>query len=79
MTAMKMENEQKLTTTVEAVKQDEKEQFQKELDELKQQMEMDKVQALNREQQKTSCVEEQLKLLKEVSHFLISSSQNCTT
>ncbi|XP_065911075.1 forkhead-associated domain-containing protein 1-like isoform X2 [Dysidea avara] len=65
MSAMKMENEQKLTTTVEAVKQDEKEQFQKELNELKQHMEVDKTQALEREQQKTSSVEEQLKILRE--------------
>jgi len=69
MTAMKMENEQKLTTAVEAIKKDEKEQFQKELDELKQHMEVENAQALEREQQKTSSVEEQLKLLKEVSHF----------
>ena len=69
MSAMKMENEQKLTTTVEAVKQDEKEQFQKELNELKQHMEVDKTQALEREQQKTSSVEEQLKILREVNYF----------
>lgn len=67
MTAMKMENEQKLTTTVEAVKRDEKEQFQKELNDLKQCMEVDKAQAVEEERQKTFGVQEQLKMLREVS------------
>lgn len=64
---MKTENEQKLTSTVEAVREDEKNQFSKEMEEMKQRMEEDKAQAIA---EAVTSSQEQLKILKDVSCFI---------
>ena len=66
MTTMKLENEQKLTATVEAVKEDEKNRFSKEMEEVKQHLEEDKAQAIA---EAVTSIQEQLKILKDVSDF----------
>ena len=64
---MKTENEQKLTSTVEAVREDEKNRFSKETKEIKQRMEEDKAQAIA---EAVASNQEQLKILKDVSCFI---------
>ena len=69
VTTMKLENEQKLTTTVEAVKKDEKNRFSKEMEEMRQHLEEDKAQAIS---EAVTSIQEQLKILKDVSDFNMS-------
>ena len=64
MATMKTENEQKLTAAVEAVREDEKNRFSKEMQEMKQLLEEDKTQAVA---EAVTSIQEQLKLLKDVS------------
>ena len=64
MATMKTENEQKLTTTVETVREDEKNRFSKEMEEMKQLLEEDKAQAVA---EAVTSIQEQLKVLKDVS------------
>ena len=64
MATMKTENEQKLTAAVEAVREDEKNRFSKEMEEMKQLLEEDKTQAVA---EAVTSIQEQLKLLKDVS------------
>lgn len=66
VTSMKTENEQKLTATVEAVKEDEKNRFSKEMEEMKQRIEEEKVRAID---EAVTSIQEQLKRLKDVSCF----------
>ena len=66
MTSMKLANEQNLTATVEAVKEDEKNRFSKEMEEMRQHLEEDKAQAIS---EAVTGIQEQLKLLKDVSDF----------
>ena len=65
---MKLENEQKLTASVETVKEDEKNRFSKEIEEIKQRLEEDKAQAMA---EAVASIQEQLKTLKDVSYFLL--------
>ena len=64
MATMKTENEQKLTATVETVREDEKNRFSKEMEEMKQLLEEDKAQAVA---EAVTSIQEQLKVLKDVS------------
>lgn len=64
---MKTENEQKLTLTVEAVREDEKNCFSKEMEEIKKRMEEDKAQAIA---EAVASNQELLKILKDVSSFI---------
>ena len=64
MATMKTENEQKLTATVETVREDEKNRFSKEIEEMKQLLEEDKAQAVA---EAVTSIQEQLKVLKDVS------------
>lgn len=64
MATMKTENEQKLTATVETVREDEKNRFSKEMEEMKQLLEEDKAQAMA---EAVTSIQEQLKVLKDVS------------
>lgn len=61
VTTMKTENEQKLTETVEAVREDERNRFTKEMEEMKQHIEEDKAQTV-------MSIQEQLKILQDVSY-----------
>ena len=61
---MKTENKQKLTATVETVREDEKNRFSKEIEEMKQLLEEDKAQAVA---EAVTSIQEQLKVLKDVS------------
>ena len=64
MATMKTENEQKLNATVETVREDEKNRFSKEMEEMKQLLEEDKAQAMA---EAVTSIQEQLKVLKDVS------------
>ena len=64
MATMKTENEQKLTATVETVREDEKNRFSKEMEEMKQLLEEDKAKAVA---EAVISIQEQLKVLKDVS------------
>ena len=64
MATMKTENEQKLNATVETVREDEKNRFSKEMEEMKQLLEEDKAQAVA---EAVTSIQEQLKVLKDVS------------
>lgn len=64
MATMKTENEQKLTAAVETVREDEKNRFSKEMEEMKQLLEEDKAQAVA---EAVTSIQEQLKVLKDVS------------
>ena len=66
MATMKLENERKLTVIVETVKEDEKNRFSKEIEEIKQHLEENKSQAIA---ESVTSIQEQLKLLKDVSGF----------
>ena len=76
MSDMKLENEQTLTATVEAVKEDEKNQFSKEMEEIKQHLEEDKVQAIA---EAVTSIQEQLKTLKDVSDFYLYADSTVIT
>lgn len=69
VTTMKLENEQKLTATVEAVKEDEKNRFLKEMEKMRQHLEEDKAQDIS---EAVTSIQEQLKILKDVSDFNMS-------
>lgn len=69
VTTMKLENEQKLTATVEAVKEDEKNRFLKETEKMRQHLEEDKAQDIS---EAVTSIQEQLKILKDVSDFNMS-------
>jgi len=69
--AMKIENEQKLNASIEATREDEKKQFSKEMEEMKQHIEKDKTQAIAEAEQRVANIQEQLKMLKDVSCFYI--------
>ena len=64
MATMKTESEQKLTAAVQAAKEDEKNHFSKEIEEMKQLLEQDKAQAVA---EAVTSIQEQLKLLQDVS------------
>ena len=67
---MKRENEQNLTATIEAVRVVEKKQFLKEMEEMKQHIEKDRVHAVAEAEQNVASIQEQLKMLKDVSLFM---------
>lgn len=67
VTAMKTESEQKLTTTIEGIREDEKKQFVKEMEEMKQHIEEEKAQAVVEAEQNATRIQEQLNMLKDVS------------